>query len=196
MANALAVIQTRDTLLYEKTYDAANAMPADTVAWGTAWSGYTALGYTDGGTEFRASLSFADVNVDQELDALYQVPTGRDLGLSTNLAEVNPANMKLATGMGTTATVAAGSGTRGHDDLAISSTIAQVFQTVGLDVRNPGDSEAIRILLYKAFPVGSPTLPFRPADKAVIAYNARAYPDSSVSPSRIALLRDVIPALP
>lgn len=196
MANALAVIQTRDALLYEKAYNASNAMPADTVAWGTAWSGYTGLGYTDGGVEFRASLSFADVNVDQELDAIYQVPTGRDLGLSTNLAEVNPANLQLATGMGTTATVAAGSGTKGHDELAISSTIAQTFQSVGLDVRNPGDSEAIRLLLYKAFPTGSPVLPFRPDAKATIAYNARAYPDTSTSPSRIALFRDIIPALP
>lgn len=196
MANALSVVQTRDSLLYEKTYNASNAMPADTVAWGTAWSGYTALGYTDGGVEFRASLDFADVQVDQELDPIYQVPTGRDLGMNTNLAEVTPANLNLATGMGTTSTVAAASGTRGHDDLAISSTISQAFQSVGLDVKNPGDSEAIRLLIYKGFPTGQATLPFRPTDKATIAYNVRAYPDTSVSPARIALFRDVIAALP
>jgi hypothetical protein len=196
MANALAVIQSRDILLYEKTYASSNAMPANTVAWGTSWTGYTGLGYTDGGVEFRASLDFADVTVDQELDALYQVPTGRDLGLSTSLAEITVGNLNLATGMGTTSTVAAGSGTKGNDDLAISSTIAQTFQTVGLDVKNNSDGEAFRILLYKAFPTGSVTMPFRPDAKAAIAYNARAYPDTSTSPSRIALIRDVIPALP
>lgn len=192
MANAAAVIQTRDILVYEEEWATGNALPADTVLWGVTWGGsWVDLGYTDGGVEFRAGVDFADVNVDQSLDPVYQVPTGRDLGARFNMAEINAVNFKLASGMGAITTVAAGAA-RGHDDLTISGTIAQVFQTLGIDVKNPGDGEAIRIFLKKVFPTGSQSLPFRPNDKAVISYDARAYPDTTAS-NLVAIIRDIIP---
>jgi hypothetical protein len=196
MANSLQVIQTRDLLIYQAPWAAAgNAMPADTVLWGTTWGGdFAEVGYTNGGLEVRIGIDRADVRVDQELDAVYRVATGRDMGMRTTLAQISAANIKLATGAGAITTVAAGGGARGHDDLDIGSTLSEQFYSVGYDVKNPGDSEAFRFLVFKGLPVGSPTIGFSPDNPAGIDFDILATPDTSTTPTRILKIRDVIPA--
>lgn len=196
MADQTKIMATRDTRLYVEPFLTGNALPADTVLWGTAWGGsWVDEGYTIGGLHFRASVQRTEIKVDQEVDPVFRIPTGRDMGITTNLAEITAAHIKTATGMGAITTVAAISGTRGHDDLVIGSSLAETYNSVGADVLAP-DGEAFRLFLKKALIVGSPTIDLAPEAAGQIAFDAAALPDTSVVPTLIAIIRDVIPALP
>src|SRR5262249_2405378 len=140
--NAANVQQSRDFLMYEEPYSSGNSMPSDS-AWGTAWGGsWVDVGYTDGGLRFNVTDTFSDVHVDQQIDPVLTVATARDVRLSGNMAEFTTGNMKTATGQGTSSTVAATSGVRGHTDLAFDSTILLTYLTVGFGVHASGNGES------------------------------------------------------
>jgi hypothetical protein len=201
--DATKVVATRDIKVYTVPFSSTNAIPADTILWGTAWgtpagqsAPYVEVGYTDGGLNFSIEVTRGEIRVDQEVDPILRPVTGRNMRLSTSLAEFTAANLQSAAGQGTATTLAAASGVRGHDDLAISSTVADNFRTVGYDVKNQGDSEAIRIIGWKGLPSGAVAGTINPTDKATIALDMTLHPDTSVTPARILLFRDIIPALP
>lgn len=193
--DATAVISGRNFLVYSKAFDTSNALPADTVDYGTLWTGYTDRGYTTGGLGFSMGLTRGEIRVDQEFDPVVTPITARAIKLTTSLAEFTPDNMQLASGMGTVTTTAATSGARGHTDLAIDNTLADQYNSWGFDIQKP-DEEAMRILIYRGLATGSPSPKFTPTDAAAIDLEITALVDSSTSPSRIAIVRDVIPALP
>lgn len=196
-ADATKVIATRDMLAYTKAYSSSNALPADTVAWGTAWSGYTAEGYTDGGMGFRINTSRDEIKADQALDPIMILPSSRELSLRTQLLEMTANAFLEAGGLGAVATVAAGSGTRGHDELAIGSTVTIAYYTMGIDLLNAGDSEAFRVIGYKGIPVGNPDINWQSNSPGRIPLEMRFVPDTAGSPTgRVALVRDIIAALP
>jgi len=149
-----------------------------------------------GGLHFAIGQDFSEISVDQEVDPILYVPNGRDLRMSTTLAEITAQNIKAATGAGTITTVAPIVGTRGHDDLDITGTIAMQFVTVGFDIQAPGDNEAFRIMGWKTIATGAPTIDIASTDAAGIAYEARCLPDTSTVPARVMKIRDVMPALP
>lgn len=196
MADATKVLATRDFLVYTAPWGAANAIPADTVLWGTTWGGtFTNSGYTSGGLDFSIEIQRAEIRVDQELDPVLRPATGRNMSLQANLAEFTGENIQDAAGQGTITTLAAVSGTRGHTDLDIDSTIADDFLTVGFDILMQ-DDEAFRIVAWKTQPGGGIRGQIRPTEAATIQLQAQCFPDTSVSPARILKVRDVIPALP
>jgi hypothetical protein len=197
------ILSGRNFKLYTVAWHASVIPPADTVAYGTAWGtpagqtgAWVEAGYTEGGLTFTAEVTRGEIRVDQELDPVLRPATGRNLTMSTQLAEFTGPNIKASTGQGAITTVAACSGTRGHDDLDISSTIADNYLSVGFDISHPGDSEAFRVFGWKTLPGGGFTGTVTPTDKAVIAFSAQLLPDTSTSPARIMKIRDVIPALP
>lgn len=197
MANAAAVIAGRNYKVYTKTWvPVTDVFPADTVAYGSPWTGFTESGYVTGGLHFSIGQDFSEIRVDQEVDPILYVPNGRDLRMTTTLAEITAQNIKAATGAGTITTVAAGSGTKGHDDLDITGTIAMLFTSTGFDIQAPGDSEAFRVLGWKTIATGAPSIDIASTDAAGIAYEARCLPDTSTVPARVMKIRDVIPALP
>jgi hypothetical protein len=203
MADQTKILSGRNFKLYTVPFHASVTTPADTVLYGTAWgtpSGQTGAwvesGYTDGGLTFSAEITRGEIRVDQELDPVLRPATGRDMRMGATLAEFTAANIKAATGQGTITTLAAISGTRGHDDLDISSTIADSYLSVGFDIQHPGDSEAFRVFGWKTLPTAGFTGTVNPEDKATIGFEATLLPDTSVSPARIMKIRDVIPALP
>lgn len=199
MANAAAVISGRDYKCFVAPWATAVVMPADTVAWGTAWGGtYVEEGYTTGGLHVTMGTSRTNIAVDQEIDPVFRVATGRDVHVDTTLAEITAPHIADATGQAASqiTTVAAISGTRGHTDLDFASTIVENYSSVGFDIRNPGDGEPFRFLVHKGLAVGSPTLNFTPTAPAGIAFSIAALPDTTTTPTRILKVRDVIPALP
>lgn len=201
IADADAVIAGRNFLVYSVEWDDGNTIPADTIAYGTAWgtpSGQTDpwenRGYTEGGLGMSMNLTRSEIRVDQEFDPLTRPITGRNLTMSTNLAEMTPANMQLASGMGELpAAVSPLPGVRGHQDLVIGSTLTDEYNSWGFDIRQP-DAEAFRIIAYKALAVGNPSPRFTPDAPATIALEVSALVDTSTDPSRVALIRDVYPA--
>lgn len=194
-ASATAVVAGRQFWVWEKAYDSSNAMPADTVAYGASFSGYTQLGYTSGGLSMNWNLQRGSIPVDQELDPVMRPAQSRAVTLESNLAEFSPANLQLATGQGSIASVAAASGTRGHDELTITSTVADNYFTVIYDIAQQ-NGEAIRIAAWRGLSTGSPAPRFEPNNAALTAFQISALPDTSTSPARIASVRLVTPALP
>lgn len=191
--NALSVVATRQFWVWTKAYNSANALPADTVVYGADISGYTKSGYTSGGLGMNWNIQRGTINVDQELDPILRPIQSRNLTLDSNLAEFTPANLLLATGTGAIATVAAGSGTRGHDELDITSTVVETFYTVIYDIQQQ-NLEALRIAVWRGLPTGSPSPRVEPNNLAATAFQVTALPDTSTSPARLAAIRLVTPA--
>jgi hypothetical protein len=115
--------------------------------------------------------------------------------MSFNLAEMSPSKIQLASGQGTLTSLAPIVGTRGHDDLAIGSLITDVFVSIGFDIQTQ-DLEPFRIIGYRCQMSGSMAIDFTVDAKAMVPIEATLLPDTSVSPARVAKIRDVIPALP
>lgn len=203
MADQTKILSGRNFKVYTATWNSTVTVPPDTIAYGTAWGtpagmtgAWAEAGYTDGGLTFAAEVTRGEIRVDQELDPVLRPATGRNLSMSTTLSEFTNANIKASTGQGTITTVAAISGTRGHEDLDISSTILDLYLAVGFDIQHPGDLEAFRVFGWKTLPGGGFSGTVTPEDKATIAFAASLLPDTSTSPARIMKIRDVIPALP
>lgn len=195
------MISGRNFLVYSAPHDEENDIPADTVDYGDDWSTvgtmpvpWTNRGYTSGGLTFSAALERGEIRVDQEFDPILRPVTSRSITLGTSFAEITPTNMQLASGMGTLDPLAAGVGTRGHNDLVIDSTINDQYYSFGFDIRQ-ANAEAFRIVVFKGIATGSPSVGFTAEDAALIALEVSALVDTSTSPSRIALVRDIIPAL-
>lgn len=195
MADAQAVIAGRSFLAYSAPWAASVAMPANTILYGTAWGApYTDRGYTNGGLTFNMNLTRGEVRVDQEFDPVTRPVTGRNITLGTGLAEMTTTNLQLSSGMGSVSTVASAAGVRGNSDLVIGATLTDLYFAWGFDIRQP-DGEAFRILLYKTLATGSPSPAFTPDAPATIALEVSALVDTATNPSRVALVRDVLPPL-
>lgn len=193
--SALNVVQSRDIVVFDAPYSASNAMPANSAA-GTAWGApYRDVGYTEGGVGFAIGTSYEDVNVDQEIDPIGVIASGRDIRIRASLAEFTLANLQAAVGQGTLATVAAGAGTRGNTDLALSNTIAVAYRTVGFEVKHGlGDNEAIRVMAWRGQSRAAVEAAFAAGAKAVIPLELQAFPDPN-NANRVMTIRDIIPAL-
>lgn len=198
MADVTKVVAGRNVILYSIPWASSVALPADTVAWGTTWgAGWVDMGYTQEGIEFELSVDRAEIYVDQELDAILRPITGRGVVMRSQMAEFTPAHVKLGIGQGAVTSLAAITGTRGHDDYDLTSTVADQFNAWGFDILNPGDNEAIRTIGYRCLATGGLTSGFGKADdNAKIPVEVSALPDSSTTPSRILKIRDISAALP
>jgi hypothetical protein len=174
---------------------ASNAIPADTILWGTAWgSNWVDQGYTNGGVHFSTEVTRGEIRVDQELDPVLRPATARTASMNTNLAQFSGAAIVSATGQGSVTTLAATTAVRGHDDYALGSTVLDTFFSIGFDLLAQ-DNEAIRVFGWRWQPTGSPTFDFTPEAAALIPLNGSMLPDTSATPARIATIRDVIPHL-
>jgi hypothetical protein len=197
--NALEVLQTRNFWAYTVPYNTLNDLPADTIDWGEDWDSVATMpvpwelqGYTDGGLHFGTNVTRADVTVDQSVDPVMRPVTARSATMSFSLAEMSPTKIQLASGQGTLTTQAPTSTVKGHTDLVIGSVINDVFLSVGFDIQTQ-DLEPLRFIGYRCQVSGSLTLDFAVDAKAMVPVEATLLPDTSVSPARVAKIRDVIP---
>lgn len=73
-------------------------------AWATVSANWTALGYTDDGSELDYQLSADPVTVAEELEAISNAPTGRAISVQFALAEITATHLKYAFNGGTITT--------------------------------------------------------------------------------------------
>lgn len=193
--NSAQVLQSRDIICYIAPYSAALAFPADS-AWGTAPGGTLRdIGYTDGGLGFNVENTFEDVLVDQSIDPIAVLGTGRNVTLSAQMAEFTMQNLRDATAQGTLTTVAASAGVRGHTDLAFDNTIALNYLATYFDVRHSlGDAESMRFLLWRGAVRSATAATISATSKVILPFEVQAFPDPN-NANRVLTVRDVIPAI-
>lgn len=201
--NADSVLFGRDFKVYTTPWDDANALPANTVLYGTDWgtpAGQSApwveVGYTDGGLNFAIEITRGEIRVDQSLDPIGRPATGRNMTLTTNMAEFTAANIKAAAGQGDITTLAATTAVRGYNDLDFDPDIDDNYLSVGYDIKHRGDLEAFRIVGWKTLPSGGISGTISAEDNAVIQLAVQCFPDTSTTPDRILKIRDIIAITP
>lgn len=197
MARSADAIVYGEALLYYDTYvgDGSEDFPdPDTIDYGDEWGGtWTEVGYTQEGITLTISHEYDEIEVDQELDALFLPLTGREMGIATNLAEWTTANLAFATGQGATSTVAAGVGTHGYNQYAITTPDAPTNYVVGIDVLHPSDLEPVRVIGWKGLPTSDMEAVFgNRADNAQIPVDFRLLPDTGGGSTRVLTVRDYI----
>jgi hypothetical protein len=191
--NASEVIAGRNFIVYSAPYSASNALPADTVDYGTAWgSPWVNRGYTSGGLTLNLSVERGEIRVDQEFDPVFMPVTNRTVQLSCNLAQITPENYQLASGLGTLDTVAPTESARGHVDLKVTSEVQPLFASWGYDILQP-DGMPFRVFVPRGMATGSPQSQFTADNAATIALEITALVDTNRTPPLIAVIRDVLP---
>lgn len=196
MANASALLVPGTNFRFLTGTYAASAtdIPADTVAYGGAWpAGWTDQGYTDTGIAFTLGRTYQDIMVDQEIDPVVILSTGRDVSVATQFAEFTISKLFTALGYGSTSGVAATSAVQGHDDLVIPGGAPAITNIVAAFEAQAQDGAPFRALFYRANLHANTTVNIRKNATAAIPFTARALPDTSVTPSRVALIRKVRP---
>lgn len=192
--NAANILQTRDMVPYVAPYSSSNAMPADS-AWGTYWGApFRDMGGTDGGLGFSVETTFENVGIDQSIDPVGVIASGRNVRMSAQLAEFTTSNLKDATSQGTISTVNAGAGVRGHTDLAFDNTVNVNYLTAGFDVKHSlGDLEPWRFMAWRAQVRSAISGTINAGSKLVLPFEVQAFPDPNNS-NRVLTIRKVLPA--
>lgn len=195
--SALNVQQGRDFAFYQAPYASTNAMPTDSAAQTTPGAPWVDTGYSDGGIGFNIGTTYDDVRVDQEIDIVAIIPSGRDIRMSAQLAEFTLTNLQAAIGQGSSSTVAATSGVRGHTDLAIANTISITYRSVLAQVKRSlsTDQEDLRIVIWRGQCRSAVATTFQSGSKAIIPFEVQAFPDPNNS-NRVMTLRSVLAPLP
>jgi hypothetical protein len=193
VANQDAIIATRAFKLYYDDYDAANALPADTVLYTTDPTGFTNVGWTAGGLTFGVDQTRNEIRVDQEFFPVSNPLSDVTITMGAELAEITPANLLSATGLGTVASLAADAVTRGHDELVITSEFTESTRTWLARVLMP-DNEAANIALWRGQATASVDMSITPDNPSTIGVEVTGLVDSAGSPAgRIATYRRVTP---
>ena len=188
------VQQTRNIAARLAAYASTNEIPANTVVWDGVWGGsWTDAGYTSGGLHFSTEVPRAGIEVDQELDPIFLVATGRTATMNTNLSEFDVDSIVIGTGQGSVTTLAATTSARGYDEWAMGSTVSDTGYAIGFDI-DGRDGEPIRFIGWNGFPNAGMTLDFvkDSTTGALIPLSFQLTPDSANS-NRIATIRDVTP---
>lgn len=194
--NSANILQSRDMIPYVAPYASSNAMPA-LAAWGVAWGApYRDMGGTDGGLGFNVEHTFEDVGIDQSIDPVAVIVSGRNIRLSAQLAEFTMQNLKDASSQGSLATVSPSSGVRGSVTLNFDTTINVNYLTVGFDVKHAiGDAESVQFMAWRAQVRSAVSGTISAGSKLILPFEVQAFPDPNNS-NRVLAIRDVTPALP
>lgn len=196
MADASKVLATRNMNAFAQDYAEANDLPADSVDFGGDWSvdGWEGPYYTDGGLTVDVGIDRTDIAVDQEIWPVLRPITGGTITFGTDLAEYDVLNLPRAVGVGETATVAPAAGVRGHDDYDITSEFTQSFVSMAFEAEQQ-NGEALRGIVYKGIPSGSPSMAFGIADtKAMIRFEMQAIPGADTATHPVTRIRRILPA--
>jgi hypothetical protein len=158
-----------------------SSLPTNTVAgsvftdtWPVAWQ---LFGATDAGSEWSYSVKTDDVEVAEYLDPVQVTPTGRTIGISFALAQINLTNLKRLTNGGTITVT--GSGATTLNTFNPPALGAEVRAMIGWEAQ--GSDE--RLVGYQCLQTGE----IKPArkkgsDKALLAAEFRFEKPSSGDP--------------
>lgn len=194
--NSAEILQSKDMEVWLAPYSASLTFPTDS-AHGTAPGGtWRNPGSTDGGLGFNVETTFEGVTVDQSIDEVGVIATGRNIRLSAQLAQWTMQNLKDATSQGTLTTVPAASGVRGHVSLNFDNTIGVNRMAVYFDVKHAlGDQEPMRFFGPYGQVRSAIAGTISAASKLVLPVDVQLFPDPNNS-NRVLEVRDVIAALP
>ena len=169
-------------------------LPADSLAYGGAWpSPWTDFGYSDTGIAFALSRTMQDITVDQELDPVVILATARDIHLGTALAQFSLTNLETAIGYGSTSGVSGAPTGWGHDDLVIQGGAIPLNNILVAAEAKAQDGTPWRVVLFRCNAHAAVNMTIKKNEKTNTPFEARALPDTAVSPSQIALIRKVRP---
>jgi hypothetical protein len=191
------IIATRDFKALYEDWASGNVFPADSIDYGDleTTANWVEAGGTVGGLSIAFNVQRGSISIDQFTDPVLTPVSGRTITMSTNLAEITVANLDASAALGTTATTAAGSGTKGNNRVTISDAVPDEFRSWIFEALKQ-DAEPFRVLGYKTQMTGSPTVNIRPTEPAQIALSVGCRVDTSSSPARVLEVREIIPALP
>ncbi len=192
--NSDAIISTRSYKVLYKVFNAANAMPVDTVLYDDVVTGFTDLGYTSGGLSMGIDQTRNEIRMDQSFFAVRNPISEVTFTLGTELGQISASNFLFATGLGSVSVVPPAAGVRGHDDWILTDNFTDTNYTILARVKQ-NDNQAFNIAMWKGIPTGAVDTTFEPDNPATIAVEFGAQPDTSTSPARIATIRDVTPAI-
>ncbi len=189
------VIQSRAIDVYRAAYAPAAALPANTLNATTDWSApFAKVGWTDGGAGFSTQQQFAGVSVDQVPDPLYFIGGVREVRITANLAELSPANIKVAAGMGAVTLTPSTATVNGQEELVVGAGAAvPEIATWGLNIPQPISGLPFRVLVPQGQSTGNLSSTISPTQKGLAALQVQALPDSSFTPARLLVVRKVLP---
>lgn len=156
---------------------------------------FNELGLTQDNMELRSNVDYAEIVSDQLIDPVARPAEARDSGITANMIEITPQNLQYALGLGATASVAAGVGTRGIERFTLDDDVTEELAAILVDFQTPGNGEFGRLFLPAAKPISSITTPFGARTDAVqINADWAALPDTSRDPVTIFVLEQYTPA--
>jgi len=162
----------------------AEAVPADSVAAGTAWGGnWERFGFTK--TPLSALYDFEelDMMVQEELTAVKRRKTAENMTLETTLAEVTSDYMALFTS-GTATTTAAGASQVGKDELDVGGEFEideYAYGVEGTYTDASGNDFPVRVFIWKATAKLNGALEFGKEDYPGVPLQIKALVDASKS---------------
>lgn len=158
----------------------ATSFPANTVSGSVftdTWTGWTLLGVTKEGHTFSYQLSVDQVEVAEYLDPVANVTSGRQVGMTMELAQIHLTNVKRALNGGTLSTSGSGA------TLLSSYTPPAIGSEVRAMIGWESTDNTERIIFPQAFQVGNVEISRKKgADYATLPLEWRAEPDSSGFP--------------
>jgi hypothetical protein len=154
------IIMTPVRVLYSPV---GTSLPADTVAAAGNWpAGWVELGYTSDALKLGYKFETKDFFVQQSLAAVRRQKNKEELGLETQLAELDGSQLALTWGATNTPT-AAGAGQPGKEEIVIGdeATIPELqWGFEGAYVDEDGMTFPVRVFIWKATAVSGGELEF------------------------------------
>lgn len=164
------------------------ALPADTVAKGTAFGGtWVNVGYTKG-VSAKINDERKRIDVDQSTVDVKEYISKNDASITVNMSEVTLANLKYALGQGTLSTTGSTEVLTLGDNPAISEF------SIALEGQSPNTSAAFRrVQIYRATPAADVEIVMSREEETVYAvtFNALLYEAGSAG-DNLMQVRDYI----
>ena len=160
----------------------AESLPADSVAYGTAWGGnWTDLGYTSAPLTWAVSRETKEIEVEQSTLPVKEIVIKERHVFETTLAEITSTNLQLGIG-GTATTTAAGAAQVGKDELeaggeAVMDEYAWGFE--GMYLNASGVSYPVRCWIYKGVATINGNLEFAKGNEAGMGLHINALEDGT-----------------
>lgn len=160
------------------------AVPADTVAAGTAWGGsWVKMGYTKTPLAANYETEELDVEIEQSIAPVDRVKTKEALTLETMLAELYLDGVNLGAG-GTNTPTAAGAGQPGKEELTVGGTATLTKRAFGFEgtyVDEDGATFPVRVFVWRATARLNGALEFGKADTTGVPLQIKAVADMTKS---------------
>ena len=149
------------------------------------WTGWTNMGYSDGGIELEYTPEIADHFVDQETGPVKSTLTSEQFLVRAPLAEVTLGNLNKAISASTFSTVPAASGVTGKDILTVG-TGPRPEWALGFEADSPESqadgTQGWRLLIvWRVLSVAAIGQAYQKAEKTLFNSEFRAQVDSSKS---------------